>query len=47
MRILAAYERNKGVLRNSQTIWLREDVIKRQFNLFARVDKGIAFLLRL
>ncbi len=47
MRILVAYERNKGVLRYSQTIWLRKDVIERQFNLFAWVDKGIAFLLGL
>ena len=47
MRILAAYERNKGVLCNFQIIWLREDVIERQLNLFARVDKCIAFLLRL
>ena len=47
MRILVAYERNKGVLCNFQIIWLREDVIERQLNLFARVDKCIAFLLRL
>jgi hypothetical protein len=47
MCILVAYERNKGVLRNFQIIWLREDIIERQLNLFARIDRCIAFLLRL
>lgn len=47
MRILVAYERNKGVLGNPETTVLREDVIQRQLDLFARVGKGTAFLLSL